>query len=109
MRCIQFHFSFRDHTIRVFDTRTFKQLQKFDHENYKCSSQTNKLCISSNSRYVVVGSLNGNIVIYDLLNGELEEIYEHIHTTTVVACEWQPRGTKFASIDNLGGLYLWEP
>ena len=48
-------------------------------------------------------------MIYDIVDGELEEIYKDVHTTSVVACEWQPRGSKFASIDNLGGLFIWEP
>ena len=78
----------RDHTLRVFDTRMNKELYKFEHENYKCGSNTNRLCISTNSKYAVVGSQNGNIVIFDLINGELEEIYEDVHTTSVVACEW---------------------
>lgn len=71
-----------------------KELYKFEHENYKCGSNTNRLSISPNSKYAVVGSQNGNIVIFDLVKGELEEIYEDVHTTTVVACEWQPRGNK---------------
>lgn len=93
--------------MRVFDSRMNKELYKFEHENYKCGSNTNRLCISSNSKYAIVGSQNGNIIIFDLTTGELEEIYEDVHTTTVVACAWQPRGAKFASIDNLGGLYIW--
>jgi WD40 repeat protein len=97
----------RDHTVRVCDLRTNKELYKMEHELYKCGSNTNRLCISSNSRYVIVGSQNGSIVIFDLTNGEIEEIYTGVHTTAVVACEWQPRGTKFASIDNLGGLFIW--
>jgi len=98
----------RDNTVRAFDIRTYKELFKFEHENYRCSSNTNRLCISSNSKYGFVGSKNGNIVIFDAISGELEEIYEDIHTSAVVACEWQPRGDKFASIDSLGGLYLWQ-
>jgi WD40 repeat protein len=93
--------------VRVYDLRTNKEVYKMEHERYKCSSNTNRLTISSNSKYCIVGSQNGNIVIFDLTTGELEEIYENVHTTAVVACEWQPRGTKFASIDNLGGLFIW--
>lgn len=74
--------------MRVFDNRMCKEVYKFEHENYKCGSNNNRLCISSNSRYAVVGSQNGNVVVYDLVNGELEEIYEDVHTTSVVACAW---------------------
>jgi hypothetical protein len=38
---------------------------------------------------------------------DIEEIYDQQHKTAVVACEWQPRGQKFATIDNLGSLFLW--
>ncbi len=51
----------KDHTIRVYDVRnTNKEVQKFSHDLYRCSSSTSRLCISTNSKYVVVGSLNGN-------------------------------------------------
>lgn len=55
----------KDNSIRLFDVRTFKETQRFYHDLYKCSSATNRLCLSTNSRYVVVGSLNGNVIIYD--------------------------------------------
>ena len=99
----------RDNSIRVFDVRMMKETQNFYHEQYKCSSNTNRLCISSNSRFVVCGSLNGNVIIYDMKTQDIEEIYDGMHKTAVVACEWQPRGTRFATIDNLGSLYLWQP
>jgi WD40 repeat protein len=46
--------------------------------------------------------------VLDIQTGELHEIYEDFHTSTVVSCEWQPRGDKFVSIDNLGSLYVWK-
>ncbi len=98
---------FRDNTIRVTDMRMYKEVQKFEHELYKCSSNTNRLCVSPNSRYVVCGSQNGNVIIYDMKTQDVEEIYDQQHKTAVVACEWQPRGHKFATIDNLGTLLLW--
>jgi WD40 repeat protein len=65
--------------------------------------------VSPNGKYVVVGSANGNVVVYDTKAQDIEEIYQDVHRTAVVACEWQPRGTKFATIDNLGALYIWTP
>jgi WD40 repeat protein len=87
--------------------RMMKELHHFYHERYKCSSSTNRLALSPNGRYAVVGSHNGNVIVYDVLANDFENIYEHAHKTAVVACEWQPRGSKFASIDNLGSLFLW--
>jgi len=84
-----------------------KEVQKFYHDNYRCSSNTNRLAVSPNGRYVVVGSQNGNVIVYDTKTQDIEEIYEHQHKTAVVSCEWQPRGNKFATIDNLGSLFIW--
>lgn len=84
-----------------------KEVQKFYHDRYRCSSNTNRLAVSPNGRYVIVGSQNGNVIVYDTKTSDIEEIYEHEHKTAVVSCEWQPRGNKFASIDNLGSLFIW--
>lgn len=87
----------KDHTIRIYDIRTNTEVSKFSHDLYKCGSNTNRLCISSNSKYVVAGSQNGCgklckykilVIIYDLVTNEIEEIYENIHSSAVVACEW---------------------
>ena len=91
------------------DVRTFQEVFSLEHERYKCSSTTNRVCISADCKYVLVGSANGDIIIWDLKTGELEEIYQNVHTTAVVGIDWQPRSSKFSSIDNLGGLFIWEP
>jgi len=91
----------------VFDIRTWKQLSVLDHSSYFCSSNTNKLCVSPNSQYAVVGSKNGAVVVFDIKKSKLVEVYEE-HITPVVACEWQPRGSTFATVDTTGGLYVWQ-
>jgi hypothetical protein len=53
-----------------------KELQRFEHDLYKCSSNTNRLCVSPNSRFVVCGSQNGCVVVYDIKNAGIEEIYD---------------------------------
>ena len=95
--------------MRVHDVRaSFDTVYKMEHELYVCSSTTNRLCVSADGKYCLVGSNNGSIVIFDLTTGQLEEIYQGVHTTAVVGIDWQPRGSKFASVDNLGGLFIWD-
>lgn len=65
----------KDNSIRVFDLRMNKEVQKFYHDFYKCSTNSNRLCLSANGRFVVVGSSNGAVVIYDTQTQDIEEIY----------------------------------
>jgi WD40 repeat protein len=103
-----------DHTVKVWDVRKWQEIYKpsFEHEEYTCPGFTNhtKLAISPNSQFVVVGSQNGTVFVLDIKKGQwkIEEIHEDLHSDPVVGCEWQPRGSLFATIDRSGGLYVWK-
>lgn len=65
--------------------------------------------ISPGGRYAAVGSKNGALVIFDLIEGKVEEYFDKEHTTSVVGCAWQKRGgSRIASIDSIGNLFIWE-
>jgi len=103
----------RDHTVKVWDIRTWKPLyEPFEDESYSCpTSNQTKLCISPDSRYAVVGSSNGSVIVLDIKShksAQIEEVYEDEHMGQVIGCEWQPRGALFATIDKTGGLLIWK-
>ena len=63
-----------------------------------------KLAISPDNRFVVVGSQNGAVVILDIKSNdgnafEIGEIYDEQHTQAVIAAEWVPGKSSFASFD----------
>lgn len=100
----------KDDCLKVWDVRTCKLVNSFEHPKFKVGSYNNKFCISPNSQYVVCGCKDGSVVFYDLKIGECEGIVQEQHKTQVVACEWQPNPEgyyKLATADDLGGLLFW--
>jgi WD40 repeat protein len=58
----------RDNKLKLIDTRMFKVVSTFEDENYHNGYSTNRAAISSNGRYAVVGSTNGYVLAFDLIN-----------------------------------------
>lgn len=99
----------RDHSIKLLDMISYQNIATFEHDQLLNANNSQRACISSNGKYGVAGSKNGAVVIMQLnpQNIELEEIYTE-HVASVITCEWQPDGQKFASYDTAGTLIIWE-
>ena len=100
----------KDDTVKVWDVRMRKMLHELEHDKLRIASFNNKMCISPNSQYLVTGTMDGNIIYYDIKKGALEDIQIGKHKTNVVACEWQPRSLacpQLASVDSFGSLLVW--
>ena len=101
----------KDDTIKIWDVRQRTLLDTFEHELFQLGSISTKFCVSPNSQYVVCGSKNGNMIFYDLKNKECTNIVQDQHKSQVVAVEWQPKADKevrIASVDDLGGILIWQ-
>jgi len=49
------------------------------------------------------------VFVFNLETGKIEEIYAGEHSAPVVGCEWDPNwGSRLATIDQIGSLYIWE-
>lgn len=94
--------------MKYVDMRLFKVVHTLEDESYLNSHDTNKAVISPFGRFCVVGSKNGNVVFFDLDNGKIEEVHKNEHVSRVVGCEWQKRGSKVATIDSDGNVFVWE-
>ena len=64
----------KDDCLKVWDIRTHKLVNSFEHAKFKVGAYNNKLCISPNSQFVVCGCKDGSVVFYDLKIGECEGI-----------------------------------
>ena len=99
----------RDYSIKIIDTRMFEVVRTIESDNFTNSADTNHLGVSPTGRFAAVGSKNGSLIIVDIYSGEVEEVFEKEHTTSIVSCDWAKRGGgKVATIDNIGNLFLWE-
>ena len=67
----------------------------------------NRASVSANDKYAVVGSSQGHILFFNLLDGKLQEVIENAHQCRVHSVHWQPRETVMASVDCYGGLIVW--
>jgi len=65
----------RDCLIKITDFYSYKTLATIEHPYLVVPSAGCTLDISSNGKYVAVGSSNGSILIFNLTTFELEEIY----------------------------------
>ena len=74
--------------MELVDLRTFKCVTTFEHDNYINGTSTNNVSVSCNGTYAAVGSKNGNLLIFNIPKGELEEMYTNEHTNTIVGCAW---------------------
>lgn len=99
----------RDNTLKLIDVRTFKVLSTLECDEYTNGHDCNTASISPNGRYVAVGSKKGSLIIFNIQDKEVEEVYDKEHTTSIVGCSWQKRGgSRIATIDSLGNLFIWE-
>jgi autophagy-related protein 16 len=99
----------RDHTVKLIDIRTFNVLQTFENENYYNSNDTNQLGVSPTGKYIALGSKNGKLLIVNIQDNEVEEIFEREHTSPIVGCDWSKKGgSRVASIDSIGNLFVWD-
>ena len=81
----------------------------FEDEEYINGHDCNTAAISYNGRFAAVGSKKGSLVIFNIDKNEVEEVYDKEHTTSIIGCSWQKRGgSKIATIDSLGNLFIWE-
>ena len=101
----------KDDVIKVWDLRTQKLANSFEHELFKLGSTQSKFGISPNSQFVACGTIDGYIVFYELKEGKCVDINREAHKSQVIACDWQPKPDKkesrLATVDDLGGLYMW--
>lgn len=70
----------------------FKTVKTIENENYYNSNDSNQLAVSPTGLYAAIGSKNGKLIVLNLNEGDIEEIYEKEHTTSIVGCDWSKRG-----------------
>jgi WD40 repeat protein len=56
-----------------------------------------------------VGAKSGALFIFDLQERKVTEIHYDAHSTPILGCSWDPsHGSRVATIDTLGSLFIWE-
>eukprot|EP01121_Diplochlamys_sp_Union-15-3_P016306 TRINITY_DN5525_c0_g1_i1.p1 TRINITY_DN5525_c0_g1~~TRINITY_DN5525_c0_g1_i1.p1 ORF type:complete len:281 (+),score=46.69 TRINITY_DN5525_c0_g1_i1:841-1683(+) len=99
--------SSRDHTLKIIELRTFNALQTLKNENYRNAGNCHIATWSPNAAYVLSGSSNGSLFIWDTLTAQVSEILKG-HKYSITACLWSSSGSNIVSSDKNGSVVLWE-
>mmetsp|Transcript_6824 Transcript_6824/g.12343 ORF Transcript_6824/g.12343 Transcript_6824/m.12343 type:complete len:524 (-) Transcript_6824:65-1636(-) len=97
----------KDNIIRIIDLRTLGVLGSMTQSQFHVRNTT-KACWSSDSRFVVAGSEDGSVHIWDANTFQIEDVKTGLHTNPVKAACWRPRANQFSTVDSIGGLVIWE-
>jgi len=99
----------RDGTLKLCDLRTYAAVQTYKDPNFRVGLDWVKARFSSDGQYVVGGSSDGVVFIWDTSTGELRKSLANGHKKTVICVSWNPLGHQLATADRDGNIVLWEP
>ncbi|CAH6792713.1 protein Atg16l2 isoform X2 [Phodopus roborovskii] len=97
----------RDNTLKVIDLRISNIRQVFRADGFKCSSDWTKAVFSPDRSYVLAGSSNGALYIWDVDTGKLESSLQGPHCAAVNAVAWCFSGNHVVSVDQGRKVVLW--
>jgi WD40 repeat protein len=97
----------QDNTIKISDFYSQKTIAEIEHHELFLPSAACHFSISSNGKYLAVGSSNGSVLLFDMKARQVEEIYQE-HQKAVLSCAWDSWSSKLASIDTAGNIFVWE-
>ncbi|CAG8483586.1 6804_t:CDS:2 [Cetraspora pellucida] len=96
-----------DNVIRLMDRENGGMLNSFKghiNSSYKIHS-----CLSKDDAYVISGSENGAIYIWDLLEGKVLTTLSNAHSGVVTCVKYHPRIDAMISTSIDGTIKLWKP
>ena len=99
--------SVRDDTLKLLDLRMNSIVKTFGADGYKVGYDTTRCAFSPDSDYIVSGSSNGFVFIWNKNTGKVEKILKNQHSSTILACAWNFNGTILASCDRNKKLVFW--
>eukprot|EP01116_Phalansterium_solitarium_P025463 TRINITY_DN9757_c0_g1_i1.p1 TRINITY_DN9757_c0_g1~~TRINITY_DN9757_c0_g1_i1.p1 ORF type:complete len:561 (-),score=192.15 TRINITY_DN9757_c0_g1_i1:228-1910(-) len=97
----------RDHVLSLIDVRTYGVVKTFTNENYRNGVNWSHSCFSPDGRYVVGGSNDGAVFIWNVNSGRLETTLKSDHNATVMGSSWSPGGSQLATSDKGGVITIW--
>ena len=84
----------------------FKPICKMINSVNPTDKTYNKACLSCDCKLCLVGS-HKKIVIFKTDTGEIDNLIEEGHTSSVMGIAWQPRAAHFSSADANGCVAIW--
>ncbi|XP_068122667.1 protein Atg16l2 [Hyperolius riggenbachi] len=97
----------RDDTLSLIDMRMAHILRVFRADGFKCGCDWTKAILSPDTGYVMAGSADGTIFVWNAHTGALERSLNGEHSTSVNAVAWSMSGEYVVSVDRGRKAVLW--
>jgi WD40 repeat protein len=89
--------------------RTQKVLHQLEIPELVIPAVCSSIGLARNDQYLAIGGRGGALFIVDLEELKVIEKFSDQHSTPILGCAWDPsHGSRVASIDTLGSLFIWE-
>jgi hypothetical protein len=89
------------------DLSTYKAISKMVNTISFCDGLFSKACMTCDCKYALLGGQK-KIMVFKTANGEIDNVYEEGHLSSIQAISWQPRSAQFCSGDSNGNVIIWE-
>ena len=96
----------KDHSIKLFDLRKMETIYTLNDELIPQYCESN-ITVSSDKKYLTVGSNKGQIFIFNVATGKLEETIDNKSNGSISAIQWRPYHSQIYVGDSLGSLSVW--
>uniref|UniRef100_A0A1I7TIF7 WD_REPEATS_REGION domain-containing protein n=1 Tax=Caenorhabditis tropicalis TaxID=1561998 RepID=A0A1I7TIF7_9PELO len=100
--------STRDDTITLMDLRSFQTVHCYSAENYRTSSDSSRVILSSGNEYVAAGSSNGCVFIWNRNTTKLEKRLSSSSENPIFSLSWNPTGYGLLSSSKQKVVTLWK-
>ncbi|XP_069473994.1 autophagy-related protein 16-like isoform X2 [Ambystoma mexicanum] len=97
----------RDDQLKIYDLRANADRHSFSAQGFKCGSDWTRAIFSPDGNYVVAGSADGTLYLWNVLSGKVERMLSKHHNASINAVAWSPSGAHVLSVDKGSRGVLW--
>ncbi|CAL8234280.1 unnamed protein product [Boreogadus saida] len=97
----------RDDLLKIIDLRTNTVRHTFSAPGFKCGADWTRVCFSPDGNYVVGGSADGGVYVWNVLTGKLDRLLDKHHSSAINAVSWSPSGAFVLSVEKGSKAVLW--
>ncbi|XP_069069869.1 autophagy-related protein 16-1 isoform X3 [Pleurodeles waltl] len=97
----------RDDQLKIYDLRANAIRHTFSAQGFKCGSDWTRAIFSPDGSYVVAGSADGTLYLWNVLTEKVERMLSKHHSASINAVAWSPSGAHVLSVDKGSRGVLW--
>ncbi|XP_008286249.1 autophagy-related protein 16-1 [Stegastes partitus] len=97
----------RDDLLKIIDLRTNAIRQTFSAQGFKCGADWTRVSFSPDGSYVVGGSADGALYVWNVLTGKVDRTLDRNHNSAINSVSWSPSGAYVASVEKGSRAILW--